>query len=259
MKGLIRVLALVLGATWTILAILLYNLSATREQRVIQEIAMTHARTLFQEIVDFRSWCSDRGGVYVPANDLTPPNPYLRHPRRDIETVDGEKLTLVNPAYMTRQVGEVSRNRRGFKVHITSLDPLRPGNEPQTWEVKALRSFKDGSEYFFDTYVDSVGGSYFRYMEPLVAEYSCLGCHSSGSRQGDILGGISLSFPISNLMDARAHLASLSRGMYVAVWLLGLGLVTALVYVLEREADRSAVHARKRKSDGSDNASTGVS
>ncbi len=75
----------------------------------------------------------------------TPPNPYLSHiPERDIETPSGVKLTLLNPAYMLRQIMDDSPNEFGVKGRITSLHPLNPDNAPDDWESEALRAFVSG-------------------------------------------------------------------------------------------------------------------
>jgi hypothetical protein len=85
------------------------------------------------------------GGVYVPVTEETQPNPYLSDvPERDLITPSGRHLTLINPAYMTRQVYELMKESYGVRGHITSLNPIRPENKPDTWETQALRAFESG-------------------------------------------------------------------------------------------------------------------
>ena len=87
---------------------------------------------MFYKDLLYRQWNADHGGAYVPVTPTTSPNPYLIHVNeRDISTPSGIALTLINPAYMTRQVYELDKNRLGIIGHITSLDPLRPGNKPE--------------------------------------------------------------------------------------------------------------------------------
>lgn len=216
---------------WTLLVFLMFSLAGLREERIVEEMAQVHARALIEQVMDFRSWCSDRGGVYVPSGDLTPANPYLHSPRRDVLTTDGQQLTLVNPAYMTRQVSDVTMDRRGVKIHLTSLDPLRPGNEPLAWEVGALRSFRGGGPIFCESVEDPREGHIFRYMEPLAMDNTCAECHfGPRAREGPVHGGISVSFPVGGLFEARAYLATLNRGMYLSVWAIGLGLIAALAW-----------------------------
>jgi signal transduction histidine kinase len=103
-------------------------------------------------------------------------------------------LTKINPAYMTRQVAEINKDN-DIKFHITSLNPIRPANEADDWEKKALRNFTDkDSEKLELVKYDSV--SDYRYMAPLITEKSCLSCHAEqGYVEGEIRGGISVSFP----------------------------------------------------------------
>ena len=76
------------------------QLSAT--QNIVADIA-------YQKDIMYRKWASKHGGVYVPITKFTPPNPYLTFVnKRDIITADNDTLTLVNPAYMTRQAYELS-------------------------------------------------------------------------------------------------------------------------------------------------------
>ena len=49
---------------------------------------------------------------------MTPANPHLKLPNRDITTSGGLSLTLVNPAYMTRQVNELAMEMHDFQGHI---------------------------------------------------------------------------------------------------------------------------------------------
>lgn len=70
------------------------------------EVSTEGARNMFQMIVMTRAWNAQHGGVYVPVNEKVHPNPYLSHPRRDLMTTDGQQLTMINPAFMTRLIAE---------------------------------------------------------------------------------------------------------------------------------------------------------
>ena len=182
----IMLLALSLGWNWNHL------------EQSLEGLAESEANAAFQKDVTYRLWAAMQGGLYVPPSDLTPPNPYLLHvPQRDIETTDEIKLTLVNPAYMTRQVHELGKERYGLRGHITSLKPMRPENAPDAWEAQALQSFAEGSlKEITRQNVD--GQPFFRLMRPLFADPPCLKCHAvQGYAQGDVIGGISVSVPLA--------------------------------------------------------------
>ena len=87
-------------------------------------LAGERARAHFDRDRAFRLWGASHGGVYVPIDEQTPPNPHLAHiQERDIRTPSGKTLTLMNPAYMIRQLQEeVLGTLRGQRSH----------NQPQT-------------------------------------------------------------------------------------------------------------------------------
>jgi hypothetical protein len=76
------------------------------------QVATAGARNMFRMVVLTRSWNSSHGGVYVPVTPDTQPNPYLKHPRREI-TTDCQTLTLINPANMTRLIAEMAKSDTG--------------------------------------------------------------------------------------------------------------------------------------------------
>jgi hypothetical protein len=195
---------LIITASWTvaITASLIWNL--IQAKRTTNEMALTEARVAYEKDVTYRRWNSSHGGVYAPVTRQTPPNPYMKHPERDIKTLTGKTLTLINPAYMNRQVHELEKSQSGVLSRITSLKPIRPDNAPDLWEEKALKAFEQG-----EPEISSVelldGKEYFRLMKPLITEEECIQCHGKqGYKEGDIRGGISVSIPMKPLR-AIAH------------------------------------------------------
>ncbi len=170
-----------------------------------------------------RRWAASHGGVYVPVDATTPPSPYLNHiPERDIETPSGRKLTLINPAYMMRQVNELADTQSGIKRHITSLKPLRPENKPDPWEAAALQSIEQGQPSV-QAVSDLDGVSYLRTLYPFIVEKKCLKCHAGqGYKVGDIRGGISVSVPIAPYLKEFRAALSMQIAYHGGVWLLGL-------------------------------------
>ena len=157
-------------------------------------------------------------------NEGTPPNPYLSHIEdRDLTTTSGLDLTLMNPAYMTRQVLELGREQYGHQGHITSLNPIRPENAPDAWEAEALRAFEGGETEVAElTWIEDE--EYLRLIRPMIVEGPCLKCHAAqGYQEGDIRGGISVSVPMEPLWALMyGQLPGLAMG-YGFIWLLGMG------------------------------------
>jgi len=165
------------------------------ERRENEQLAFETARAFFRQLVITRIWNAGLGGVYAPVSKDLAPNPYLNDPLRDLATDKGIALTMINPAYMTRQIAEIAALENGVKFHITSLKPVRPANKATAWEEEWLSSFEQGAEEQ-GAFVSDGGQSFFRYMAPLKVEESCLKCHAQqGYKEGDVRGGISVTIP----------------------------------------------------------------
>ena len=165
--------------------------------------AEAEAHASYGKDLVYRRWTALQGGVYVPPSETTPANPYLSHlPDRDLVTTDGKQLTLINPAYMTRQVHALGKEQYGVQGHITSLKPLNPSNLADPWETQALNLFAAGRKEVVSRETMN-GQSYLRFMSPLITEKPCLKCHAAqGFKEGDIRGGISVSVPFAPFATA---------------------------------------------------------
>ena len=233
----------VLAGVWTIVIAgsLIWHSFHTKQETL--EVAQTQARVAYEKDIIYRRWNAGYGGVYVLVTKETQPNPYLSDvPERDITTPSGKALTLMNPAYMTRQAHELEKQKLGVRGHITSLNPIRPENAPDPWETEALRAFGRG-----ETEINSVeeiqSKKYMRLMRPLITEKSCLKCHAKqGYHEGDIRGGISVSIPIDPLLAfERKHILTFTL-IYGLLWMVGLGgigLGTQRLMRTERERRRA--------------------
>ena len=206
---------------WTMIVAGLFVLELAHLRNKTEDLAIAKARAIFNKDQAFRFWASGHGGVYVPVTEHTPPNPYLANvAERDIETPSGRKLTLMNPAYMVRQLNEDFSELFGARGHSISLDPLRPQNHADVWERKALERFEDGAEEFYEfTKID--GKPHLRFMEPMVVEKTCIKCHiQQGYREGDIKGGVSVSVPMEGLLAVEGDSVAKEAMRFAALWIL---------------------------------------
>lgn len=169
----------------------------------INALARERGSVLFRLVELTRDWNAQHGGVYVPVTEHTQPNPYLQHPRRDLVTQDGQRLTMINPAFMTRQIAELAEKADGVKYHITSLKPIRPANRADAWEVESLRAFETGVGEIL-ALVQTDAGPVHRYMAPLLVKPACMACHAAqGYQVGQIRGGISVTMPAEKTLAIR--------------------------------------------------------
>ncbi len=187
------------------------------------DLAYQEARANFDKDQAFRYWGTLHGGVYVPISDLIQPNPYLAHVHeRDITTPSGRELTLMNPAFMLRQLNEQFGDLFGVRGNITSLDPLRPENAPDPWERTALRAFEQGEDERLEV-ANIDGEPYLRFMAPMHVEQGCLACHAhQGYELGDVRGGVSVAVPLTDYREREHETATINLAALAGIWLLGL-------------------------------------
>ncbi len=199
------------------------------------EAAKIEARSAFENHVIYRSWNAGHGGVYAKTDAQTRPNRWLDIPERDIQTPSGVKLTLINPAYMTRQINEMTFKKFGYISHITSLNPIRPANRPDPWEKKALESFAKGKKEASSIEIIK-NQPYMRLMRPLLTKQECLYCHAKqGYKTGDIRGGISVAVPMKEYYALEhANLKSF-RTMYTIIWFAGFIATMLFIIILHRQ------------------------
>jgi signal transduction histidine kinase len=214
-------LGLSAGLTLIICILLLLNVYQARSQAL--EIARAQARSIYQRDVIYRHWNAGYGAVYVPITDANLPNPYLANiPDRDIETSNGLKLTLINPAYMTRLVFDQAIRKFDVRGHITSLKPIRPENSPDAWETTALKVFESGKDEVSNVEIFN-DARYMRLMRPLYTEQECLRCHAhQGYKLGEIRGGISIAVPMEPLWQISNKQIFTAVSSYGFIWLTGL-------------------------------------
>lgn len=209
---------------WSLVFALLFAMGITESLLEVRTQALTQARATFQRDSVYRYWASEQGGIYVPANGKTLPNPHLAdHPERDIQTLQGKKLTLINPAYMTRMVQEVGAREFGIKSHITSDRPIRPENQADAWEMQAIHKLKRERKHETWSVETLNEEKHLRYMGSFITREACMSCHAKqGYQVGDFRGGISVSVPLGHFPEnVNKSNIELLLGMAI-LWALGI-------------------------------------
>lgn len=215
--------ALMLAWTLAVATSVFFNINHQR-QAFFAEMH-TQAKTIHIMEMGFRNWVIGHGGVYVPIDETTPPSQYLKDiPERDIRTESGRQLTLLNSSYVMRQVNELMEHDKAqLRGHITSLNPINPSNKADSWEITALESFEKGNQEVTGIEEKADGKRYYRFMQPMVTDESCLKCHAhQGYKVGDIRGGVSVSIPVDELLTIEnLEIRTLLVG-HGGIWLLGI-------------------------------------
>jgi len=239
---------LILMLAWTCAVAASVYFSLEQHRQAFYAEMYAQAKGIHSMDMEYRNWVTSHGGVYVPVTESTPPNPYLSHiSERDVTTKSGKHLTLMNPAYMTRQVNELmDRHDAPLRGHIASLKPINPVNKADPWEVKALTAFERGKKEVASIEKMENGRNYFRFIQPMVTEKSCLKCHAQqGYKAGDIRGGISVSIPVdAPLAIENRETLTLLAGHGV-IWLLGL----AGILIGSRRQQQALLSVRKSEAE----------
>ncbi len=243
----------VLGGAWTaaVAGSFCWNLAHNAEE--VRILTVRTAEALLQKDVLYREWSILHGGVYIPVSAQPELSPEGAAEPREIVTSSGQRLTLLNPALVSRQVFALQDKELGVRAHLISLNPIQPANRPDEWERQGLEAFETGAREVSG--MEDLGGSrYFRLMRPLVIVRSCLRCHEEqGHKPGEIRGGISVSVPMNRFSSMEnIHLGAAHSGL----WVMGLaGLVLGVRNLaqhsqrqhkaeLEKEALLQEIHHR---------------
>ncbi len=204
--------------------------SANNQKQLSQQQVVQEAKAHFQGMVDTRSWNAKYGGVYVKAKDGLKPNPYLKN--NTLLTDKNETLIKINPAWMTRQVSDISNQQGTYHFKITSLLPLNPSNVADKFETKALKYFESNpkDKYFYNFDKEDKN---FDFMGALVTTQACLKCHEhQGYKIGDIRGGIRVSIPLKIHNKQIAVLQEKADHTIIIVLIVALALIGILYWFI---------------------------
>jgi diguanylate cyclase (GGDEF)-like protein len=210
----------VIGSLLTLLvggfALFLY----LRTDRLLNKSMYEQADAYCDLIVHAKEWNSDYGGIYVENHAGYESDPYLRKlgVEPDIQCSSGKTFTLLNHAVMLEEISRMSEKTEGVKFRLVGLTPINPANKSDALEKRVLKGFTEGSNEYAQLDYSSQQEVY-RYIRPLIADLSCLKCHrSQGYSVGDVIGAISITIPVRNLLaENRTNKAIIIFGAIAAV------------------------------------------
>lgn len=179
-----------------------------------KDIAKSTAQAYFNKDNEFGNWSTKYNGVYVSLKKEATLNLCREHSSNsDIVTELGDTLRFLNHICMIEQFQNKYKESHNIIGKIIRLNSNRLENVPDEWEQNALYKFENGIERVCEfTKID--GEEYFRIIEPIKIEDSCIKCHENEHfSNGVIRGGISISLPMKdfwiNSRNERIRLISL--------------------------------------------------
>jgi len=228
---------------WTTIIGVSLAWNITEEDEQVRETALHTARANFNKDYAFRLWGTKHGGVYVPPTEETPPNPYLAHLKhRDVITMDGKKLTLMNPAYMLREIMDDYTDLYGITGRIVGQVALNPNNIADEWESRAINKFISAEADEIVEYTLYKGEEHIRLIRPFYMENEgCVKCHGHlGFKVGDVRGAVSVSVPMAPYVEMAEESVEGMNITHATIYLLGL-LAIAII------GNRSYINLREKK------------
>jgi putative nucleotidyltransferase with HDIG domain len=230
-RRVIQVITKALYLVWSLLLTIILFIIIERTYSYAEYIARQNAMTMVSKDIVYRNWVASHGGVYVPVDEKTPPNPYLAHIKdRDIKAV-GRNYTLMNPAYTLRQMMKEYTSEYGVETKITSKKLINPINRPDDWETIALNKIETTRKIYSELSKND-SGYYLRLMAPLETKKGCLKCHAfQGYKVGDIRGGVSVSIPMEPLYHDAFRSSMLVFSLFLIVWVVGM----VAIYLFSRK------------------------
>lgn len=222
---------------WTLLLALLLWWNFGQMKQATLNLAKSNAKIFLQKDMLYRAWNVSHGGVYVPVSEKTRPNPYLDRADRDV-MIGERQYTLMNPAYMFRQVAEMGKKITAIQGRITALNPKGPKNTPDLWERKALISFERGAKEYLDI-MQNDGESYIRFMRPLKAEKACLACHHErNAGLGAVVGGLGIVLPMKDYLEQQHENIRKLCLAFWAIWSVGIAMICTMNRMMQQNINR---------------------
>lgn len=186
------------------------------------DLAVTTVRANAFTDLRYRDLLAESSGAYLQVSERVIPDPALAtHTDRDITLPDGRRFTRILPTYFYRLVHGTDPGVP-MRVDVKTFQPLGPDDTPDTWERSALARLRAGAAEVYDV-VPANGISHLRFMSRLLATEGCVRNRpGQGIKAGDLLGGLSVTLPMTGFDAAYKGHVRVVLFMHLGLWLLGL-------------------------------------
>jgi diguanylate cyclase (GGDEF)-like protein/PAS domain S-box-containing protein len=148
-------------------------------------------------------------------------------PDRDVVTTEGRKLTLMNPAYMLREMMQDFGEMYGIRGRIVGIVYLNPDNKADDWEADAIRRFSSAETDEVMGISDLDDAPHLRLIKPMVMLESCQKCHGHLEfPNGSVRGAVGVSVPLAPYLQVEERsikAIALSHGGVLLLGLTGIG------------------------------------
>lgn len=211
---------------WSVLLFASLGWNLLQDQVQTNALIRREAELIATKDQALHHWATLHGGVYVPVDKLTQPNPELKeHQEQTITTPSGRILTLLTPNAMLKELSRLDESK-GARSHLVGTAEVHRGEKPNAWEKKALARLVAGAAGVED--VERLDGQpQFRVMRPLKLEEGCRRCHTEFNKSneiapGTVVGAVSVSVPLSDFLIGQLFSGTWMAGTHALLWIAGL-------------------------------------
>ncbi|HEX8963686.1 MAG TPA: response regulator [Rhodocyclaceae bacterium] len=239
--------AAIAAIVWSLVVFL--SLWVQREQldRAAEALARIDALANLRKDMAIRKWAASVGGVYI--NETRVPDSSTLQEQEHLTGIkeNGQpyRLIALTPMHILQGIQEITQQEYGIRERLTSQQLHNPANAPDDWEVKALKSLKDGTPVAAETTTGRNGHGLMRLMIPMRMDKECLECHRDTLIPvGGLRGGAAISIDLNTYLTAQQPTWRSIQYWHLGIWMLGL----AGIYAFSLFARRRAVeHARQEE------------
>jgi len=202
------------------------------------ELLRNEAQTVADQVLSFRAWVDGSDMIWV---DKLAPNLHDFLIKR-YDAASGGSYYGKNPDLAVRELSTISNKNSGrASFKITSDRYRHEANKPNSFELRAIKLFKEDSESKF---AEEYQGKHYLYANPLIINKKCLQCHGDpidaprvvvekygeknafGYVEGEVCGIISIQLPTVDTINALRGMAN-----PLTISLLALTIIINLLYI----------------------------
>ncbi|MFT5660223.1 MAG: signal transduction histidine kinase [Sulfurimonas sp.] len=209
--------------------------SSTKYKQLLERYLVQEASSNFENMIVAQAWNASHGGVFVKQHEGIKPNPYLKN--NVLMTDKNETLIKINPAWMTRQMSEISNNANRDYYKVTSLNPINPSNKADAFEIEALQYLEKNrsKKYYYQIKELENLKVNFDFLGKLDVTQKCMLCHADqGYKVGDIKGGIRVSVPTKKYTDLLKHHTANKVFMYRTIFIITFLVLLVIGWLIHR-------------------------
>jgi diguanylate cyclase (GGDEF)-like protein len=233
---LVNKISVLIIIVWSLMIIAVGLFQTYGNRNLAINSALIEAQILIEQEELNRFWIANNDGIYIHSSST---EGVKKNPKQGVYSDEqSADFTLISHIYMTRQMYEKLEDDFGFRARIVRPESMRPEGLPDPWEKNALRVLEQGRPTYHET-VTVHGEDRLRFIHAMRVKQECLRCHKENYQVGDLLGGFSLSIPLSPYYSALGFYRYSVMLGYFLIWTIGVVLTRFAARLIASQLEKS--------------------